>query len=121
MNAEIQKTYVLILNHVNFSYVINSVEEQLPNVVSSFHNRPASNALTSPKVSWGATFRFRNGFSGEMQITGETTDITGVNAVTPGLHVYDRITLNLAQGNSIYAGSNVQPMSLTVNFYIRYQ
>lgn len=55
-----------------------------------------------------------------MQITGETTDITGVLLGTPGIHVYDRVTLNLAQGNSVYAGSNVQPTSLTVNFYIRY-
>ena len=99
---------------------VTSVEEQLPNVISSFHNRSASNALTSPKVSWGATFRFKNGFSGEMQITEETTSITGMRLETPGLHVYDRVTLNLSQGNSVYAGSNVQPTSLTVNFYIRY-
>lgn len=56
-----------------------------------------------------------------MQITEEATAITGMLLETPGLHMYDRVTLNLAQGNSVYAGSNVQPISLTVNFYIRYQ
>ena len=55
-----------------------------------------------------------------MQITEEAPNITGIRLETPGLRVYDRITLNLAQGNSVYAGSNVQPMSLTANFYIRY-
>ena len=55
-----------------------------------------------------------------MQITEETTSITGIRLETPGLHVYDHVTLNLAQGNSVYAGSNVQPMSLHVKFFIRY-
>ena len=90
--------------------------EALPDVISYFDQRPHINPL-----SWGAIFRFQGAFSGALKATEAPTDITGVTLSNAGMDYYDRITLKLSGGNSIYGkSSHVVPSSRTCFLCIKY-
>lgn len=77
-------------------------------------------------ISWGASFYFLQGTSGERKVTYTSPDeSTGITAVeldiaSQGLYVADRITWNLQNANSIYNGTQVTPLSKSCKFFIRY-
>lgn len=119
MNVEIQITYVLILNHVGFSYVINSVgigslvSQGLPNITG--------NASFGQGMSGsGTAFLRTDSISGAF--IASSSGYFGIIDQQINTHDWSRILyLNASRSNTIYGNSqNVTPASIRVGFLIKY-
>lgn len=110
MNVEIQITYVLILNHVGFSYVINSVEAGLCNATGSFYivGDGSANIGISCSSPSGVFYAHVTGRRDGYVTSSNTNKNWG-------------ISFSLKNSNNLFGKSNtVTPLSYSTKFFIKF-